>query len=263
MKVVFVDEVQNLRPGSDASELMEDLHIQGKIPVLLVCAGLSTSSARLADAGISRVSASRHIRLGRLPTHEALGCAERTLALSRQWGVHVPDGEMKAWAVTIAEPSHHWPRHLYCYLQAVWGVGVCGSGPASLATASLGEALEQCRELLEDYYLERRRNSGVPLEVAGTLHMHLADGRVLKLGEAIDLTGEAIDERLSASSRARARDAFPSDSDCVDAMPKSGLVSLDEHEFCVSPVPPMTDFIPDRCEGREIQLDRQGESPAP
>lgn len=260
--VVFVDEVQNLQPNSGASELMEDLHTQGKLPVLLVCAGLSTSSARLGEAGISRVSASRHIRLGRLSADEAIDCAERTLALSRQWGVEVPNGELELWAEAIAEASDYWPRHLQCYLQAVWGVLADQDAP-SLATASLSEALAKGSELREAYYLERLRNSGVPLEVAGRLHRHLADGGALDLGEATDLAGEAIDERLSARARMRARKAFPTDGDCLGAMLKSGLVSLDEHEFCVSPIPSMTDFILDRCERQGIQLDRQKESPAP
>ena len=260
--VVFVDEVQNLQAGSGAAKLLEDLHTQGKLPVLLVCAGLSTSSARLADAGISRLGATRHIRLGGLAADEAIDCAERTLALSRQWGVDVPDDEMKVWAQAIAEASDHWPRHLHCYLQAVWGVLADQDAP-SLAAASLAEALARGRELREAYYLERLRNGGVPLEVAGTLHLRLADGGVLDLLEATLLVGETIDERLSPRAREIARSAFPADSHCFNAMLKSGLVSLDERDLCISPIPSMTDFVLDRCEGLGIQLHRRGESPAP
>lgn len=260
--VVFVDEVQNLRPGSGAAELLEDLHTQGKIPVLLVCAGLSTSSARLADAGISRVSASHHIRLGGLAADEAIDCAKRTLALSRQWGVEAPDNKITVWAEAIAEASDHWPRHLQCFLQAVWSVLAEQKAP-SLAAASLGEALARGRELREAYYLERLRNSGVPLEVAGTLHVRLADSQALDLGEATDLAGEAIDERLSVRASARTRNAFPTDSDCVDAMLKSGVISFNEHGFCVSPIPSMTDFILDRCADRGIPLERRSETPEP
>ncbi|MCY3793287.1 MAG: AAA family ATPase [Gammaproteobacteria bacterium] len=252
--VVFVDEVQNLRPGSGAAKLLEDLHTQGKLPVLLVCAGLSTSSARLADAGISRVSASHQIRLGGLAADEAIDCAERTLAFSRQWGVDAPGEEIKVWAEDIAEASDLWPRHLQCYLQAVWALLAEQDAP-SLASASLEDALAKGRELREAYYLDRLSNSGVPLEVAGTLHGCLADGRALDLGAATDLAGEAIDGRLSARARERVRSVFPTDSDCINAMLRSGLVSLDERDLCISPIPSMTGFILDRCEGLGIQFD--------
>ncbi|MYH13834.1 MAG: ATP-binding protein [Gammaproteobacteria bacterium] len=253
--VVFVDEVQNLQAGSGAATLLADLHTQGKLPVLLVCAGLSTSPARLADAGISRVSPSCRIRLGRLAASEAVDCARRTLALSRQWGVDAPDEEVKVWAENIAEASDLWPRHLQCYLQAVWA-SLAEQDAPSLASASLEDTLAKGRELREAYYLDRLSNSGVPLEVAGRLHGCLADGGALDLWAATDLAGEAIDERLSARARERVRNTFPTDSDCFDAMLKSGLVSLDERDLCISPIPSMTEFILDRCEGLGIQLAR-------
>ena len=53
--VLFADEVQETERGEPGANLLRDLHAQGDIPVLLVCAGLGNSELRLSDAGLSRI----------------------------------------------------------------------------------------------------------------------------------------------------------------------------------------------------------------
>ncbi len=251
--VVFVDEVQNVRHGSPAAGMLEDLHTQNSVPILLVCAGLSTSVERLAEAGISRLDEERIVTLGRLTPDETLDGARRALALSGEWGVVAPDAAVMRWAEAIAGSSDDWPRHLQCYLNAVWKTVAKQEAP-NLDTADLDEALARGDELRRSYYNSRLDISKVPINVVGALHDRLARGDVLESGDAVDILGGAIDGIGSARLREDARQQFPRNRDCFNALLRAGLISFDRsRRRVVSPIPSMTRHILDACGGHVMR----------
>ena len=118
--VVFADEVQGVTPETPAAALLEDLHAQASIPVLLVCAGLPNSERRLAQANLSRID--HVLTLNGLSHAEAVECATETLRQGIERGVRGGDADVDPWASRIAQASDGWPRHLHAYLQATWRV---------------------------------------------------------------------------------------------------------------------------------------------
>ncbi len=252
--VVFVDEVQNVRPGSPAAGMLEDLHTQSSIPFLLVCAGLSTSVERLAEAGISRLNEPGVVMLGCLAPEETLDCARRTLAKSREWGVSASEAAVARWAKAIASASNDWPRHLQCYLNAVWTVLAEQETP-NLDTADLDGVLVQGDELRQSYYNSRLEMSHVPVEVASVLHGALRDSRA-PMGRlaAAALVENAIGAILDETEKKIVRSKFKSPGDCFNALLRAGVVSMDRGRGCVvSPIPSMTQHILDARAGRGVK----------
>lgn len=150
--VVFVDEVHEVERGSPAAELLKDLHAQGDIPVLLVCAGLGNSERRLSDAGLSRVE--NVVTLGRFEDGEAEDCARGTLRKVVERGVRSTDADLARWAREVARASDDWPRHLHVYLQAAWST-LHEQDVPDLGTADMGAAIRARDARREDYYRSR------------------------------------------------------------------------------------------------------------
>ncbi len=241
--VVFIDEVQNIAEGTEASELVRTLHTQAVIPVLLVCAGLSGSRDQLGKAGkLSRLNTDNRIQLGGLTNKETLDGARRSLEVVRHWGVRASNAVLNAWAKRIAEASDNWPRHLQCYLNAVWKTLVDQETP-NLDMASLDAAIAAGNTARQAYYSERLRMARVPIEVAGALHQRLAQGgRSISDRQASVLVESAIENIQNEWDKELCRKEFPNVGDCFNTLLRTGLVSLDG-DYCVSPIPTMTDHI--------------------
>ena len=241
--IVFIDEIQNIAPDTQAEEsrFVRALHVQERIPVLLVCSGLSNSEDALARAGLSRLGTENCIALGPLTSEEALDCARATLDLVRRRGISGSDRRMRRWAKRIAASSDGWPRHLQNYLTATWETLAAQDAP-DLDTADLDATIRRGDARREDYYIGRISRSGLPIGVVGALHERIALGEALDPYQAIDVIDEAV-ARLPAGMRRSIGARFADGNDRLENLLRAGIVSLDRRNRCISPIPTLHQFI--------------------
>ena len=237
--VVFADEVQGVKPDTPASALLEDLHAQTSIPVLLVCAGLSNSEMRLAKADLSRID--NVVTLGALSHEEAIECVERSLRQAIEHGLHGSDADIAHWAERIAGAADGWPRHLHTYLLETWRV-LEGMAVPALLGGELERAVAEGDDAREAYYRRRIEISGCPPRVLRALH----DGMVAQgsISEQ-DARGTARRALRSGTEDERAdwNERFPTLDDGFDSMLGAGMLSRDGDGRYYSPIPSLTGHI--------------------
>ena len=241
--VVFIDEIQNLTSNKDADEcrLARALHTQDRIPVLLVCSGLSNSQDVLERVGLSRIGTGNRFSLGPLAADEALACARSTFEILRNLGLPGSDKAANEWAERVAHACDGWPRHLQNYFNACWTTLGSQDTP-SLDSADLEAAMFLGDELREKYYADRIARAGLPIEVLAALQQEIEQDQPITDYQAMSVIGRAIDA-LPATTKQAVRDRFPSDAACFDKMLAVGIVSLDDRKRCVSPIPTLGEFV--------------------
>lgn len=238
--VVFVDEVQEIKPGSAAEAMLQDLHAQTKIPVFLVCAGLSNSDLALSDAGLSRVE--NKVFLGRLANQEALDCAQRSLRKVLARGVTGSNSAVETCAGALARASDDWPRHLQVYLQSTWQALLAQTAP-DLDKVDLKSVIKSGNERRESYYRARIKISRTPAEVIAALHRRLLDDKGCDESQARRVIGKAVD-KLEPRARKEWAARFEDNTEkCFASLLRAGVVALDAQERCVSPVPSLSRFV--------------------
>ena len=238
--VLLVDEVQETRPGA-AADLLKDLHTQGDIPVLLVCAGLGNSERCLSDAGLSRIE--KILTLGQLRTDETVECAERTLREGVERGVRATDADLSRWGQRIAQAADDWPRHLHVYLQAAWKTLLEQDVP-DLASADMEAAIRAGDLERQAYYHARIGASRTPIEICMALHARIARDGSLSQEDAWDTLREAV-EQAPSGRRAAWEEEFKSVGEGFAELLRAGVVSLDTSRRCGSPIPSFSRFILD------------------
>ena len=237
--VVFSDEVQEVMPGEPAAALVEDLHAQASIPVLLVCAGLSNSEKRLQGAGLSRID--NVLPLGALSHEEAVECVDRNLRQAMEHDIRGGDGDIARWAEGVARASDGWPRHLHAYLQETWRALNAMETP-DLARADLARTLAKGDREREAYYRRRIELSGCPPGILRALHAKLAShGAILEqdargtVRQALRSGGE--DQRADWSERFETLDAG------FDQMLSAGVLGRDGDGRYRSPIPSLATYL--------------------
>ena len=237
---VFVDEVQEVKPDSAAAAMLQDLHAQTKIPVFLVCAGLSNSDLALSDAGLSRVE--NKVFLGRLDGQDALDCAQKSLRKVLARGVGGSDVAVERCAAALARASDDWPRHLQVYLQSTWQALLEQESP-DLDKVDLKTIIKLGNERRESYYKARIKLSRTPLEVIVALHRRLIDYKVCDESQTRRVIGEAVDKLESRARKEWVARFEDNTEQCFAALLRAGVVALDAREHCVSPVPSFSQFV--------------------
>ena len=239
--VLFVDEVQEVERGRPGAGLLKDLHAQGDMPVLLVCAGLGNSERSLSDAGLSRIE--NVLTLGRLRPDETVDCAERTLGEGIERGVRGTAADIARWGRRIARAADDWPRHLHVYLQATWGTLFEQDVP-DLRTADLEATIRAADLARNEYYHSRIDASKTPIQISKVLHERIAREGSLSQEDAWDTLRGAV-ELAPAGRKAAWHEQFDSVGEGFTELLRAGVVSLDRSRRCISPIPSFSQFILD------------------
>ena len=237
--VVFVDEVQGVTPDSPASALLEDLHGQNSIPVLLVCAGLGNSEQQLARANVSRVETV--LSLAALTADETVACAAATLRQGVERGVRATATDIDRWAQRIATASDGWPRHLHVYLQSAWKALLELAVP-DLGKADIDAVIEHGDGARRAYYRAGIMASGCPPYVVGALHRELRSTVRMEPQDARKTIREALTQ-APENEFAYWNERFANLDEGFESLLHAGVVSLDSEDMCHSPIPSFTGFI--------------------
>ena len=251
--VVFVDEVQALIPGCGAAEVLTELHKQRSLPIMTICAGLSSSEAALDDAGVSRPVAHLTMRPGCLSADEARQSVRFALAELRTAGLEASPDVVGVWADRIAAVSDGWPKHLQTYMRAMFQTLAALPQP-SLDKADLDRAIDAGHEARLAYYNARLKAGRTPPPVVAALHRAMAQGEVASW-DALDVIHNAVEKmRASASGMASTWDRqFGGDVEaCFARLLHAGLVSEDANDVCHSPIPSLSAHVVARAPERTV-----------
>lgn len=238
---VCVDEAQNIRPESKASDLANTLHTQSTLPILLVCAGLSNTRDRLLDIGISR-PASRHvIPLKALSRAETLSAARQALEVIVNTGVRAGDAALNSLAERIAVAADRWPRHLTCYLQGACEALLEQPTPR-LDDLDQEKVIEKGSVLRDAYYKDRCSTSNLPAEIINGLYERLSDSRPLTKAGCASLLKAAVDS-FEGEEKVFLQERFVSSDELLAQSLKAGIVTINEDECCEIPIPSMAGYV--------------------
>ena len=247
--LVLVDEAQTFK---DDGGLVLNLHTQEKLPVVLVCGGLSDTEDKLRSIGLTRLGDESVLNLGPLSSDETRDCVARTLAAFAAEAGHVT-GEFDAWIAPVAEASNNWPQHLALYLNAARAEA---DERGEFTLAGLQAALALGHAARERYYGQRLVYAPSPAaspavidpRVALAAHTAAKDD-----GERRPIVIQAIHRaalRLPPIFRADHEGHFPGGpGQCLDAMIHAGLIERRRDGLVVGTrIPSFRSYLTQRAE---------------
>ena len=244
--LVTMDEVQNLKAGTWPALVLSQAHLQSCLPIQVICAGLSDSEDSLADAGVSRLAAGHHLRLGRLSAKEASGSVVRAVSPLAKLGLDIgEDGKLLAeCAARFAKESDGWPKHLHCHMQAMFSQLSAMQRP-SLTQFDLEAAVEAGNSERRRYYDGRLQAGKTHDSIVVALHDEVSRRKVRR-SATNGIICNAVNELRQADAGAAAaweRQYEGSTEACFKAMLHAGLVGLDAGGFCFVPIPSLRAHI--------------------
>lgn len=249
--VVFIDEAQNVEKGSDVARLIDLLHTQNELPILLVCTGLANTKDRLHELKlVSRSTLKHYFPLGLLEPKESVQTAIDALdVICEKTGVQQTiEQERDLIAERIAVESDNWPRHLTCYLIALCEELIEQDEP-SLVGLNLAGTISAGNEYRQAYYQERLNTSKIPVPVLADLY------RAIKAKDLSQLACEDTLEEIIAGYQDKGSTSlqrrFSTGEEAFEWVRRLGLVTTDgPDETCRVPVPSMESFVEEKCRVR-------------
>ncbi|MCY4200031.1 MAG: ATP-binding protein [Gammaproteobacteria bacterium] len=238
--VVFIDEAQNIQNDSKAAALVNTLHTQFELPVLLVCAGLANTYDRLHQVGLTRPAEDHVVTLGVLKREEAQAAVQQALGVIAGTGVAHDESKIEALVEAISTAADGWPRHLTCYLHAICEVLIEQSSP-DFSQVDLDVMLARGHQLRERYYENRLVLSELPTSIIAHLYRQM-QARPLHRNACEDVLEAAIHGQTYPGHMALQR-RFPTGKDAFETVLRAGLLTLHGFEPCRIPIPSMETFV--------------------
>lgn len=250
---VFLDEIQNIKPGTPAAGLVESLHTQHTLPVLLVCSGLADGKLRLSEAETTRIDPKQVHRIGTLSLEECIDCVRRNLEQAREQGLPATEDAINRWAKVLAEESDQWPRHLHCCLTATWET-LLGMSEPNLDEADISAALTREENLRTAYYKDRVKEAKTDISILYALTSQLPrPGEGMDETEIFEIIAAAVDN-LNPVLKEIHKENFPNAQACLEHLLHVGIVTYDSNDFYSVPIPTMADHIERRFNARNKRL---------
>lgn len=236
---VLIDEIQNIEPGTPAAALVDDLHTQQTLPILLICFGLADGKAKLSEAKNTRFVEDHIHRIGPLTFDEAVECVTRNIKKAKdEYKLPASEGAIELWAKKLARKSDQWPRHLHCYLTSTWKTLVEMAEP-NLDAASLKAALAQGKDMRTAYYERQIGESGVNISIIRALTRALSEAtqaRGLHKDDVLAVISRSIAD-LDQDRRQEHLDDFPLATHCLMQLLHNGVVTHDAGNFYSIAIP--------------------------
>ena len=242
--LLLVDEVQRLVDDDGTKQLLFNLHDQSTFPLILVCGGLSTSSAHLAQLGLSRLDATHVLHLDALTLAEARQSLEASLATMAEDVGGVP-GPVDLWARRLARPTHGWPQHITCHFRSA-AEALLASRRLTFDDDNLERALSRAAASTRGYYDLRLEASRTDESIVFAVHEAINDGPVRRR-DAMAII-EAASAVLSSHEKADHDRNFADASECVDQMLSAGLIAyrtVGKSSTLGIPIPSMAKHVAD------------------
>ena len=250
--VLLVDEAQSIPATDVSSAIVKYLHAGTKAStILLACYGLSDTTDKLVELGISRASLARVHNLSTLTTPSAMTMqsegsvanvgwesgeqsapseAERVLIKTfKAFGVKGDGAEQMQWITALADMSRGWPQHLRILSQAA--LQELGNHGLDLTRAFVDRALEQGSLGMREYYAAR---------LVTTRRWQAACREVARQLEGYGWLPEEDIERIVASFVQRRQSSF--DAFLATAVHAGVLSPVSDKGYTV-PIPSFADYL--------------------
>ena len=219
--LLLVDEIQRIGEGEATRDLLYNLHDQTTFPVVLVCGGLSTSAARLGEAGLSRLDE------GRVLSIDALTAAEAQRSLEESLGIMADDvggiaGHPDRWGRALAPPTQGWPQHVTCHFRAA-AEALLASDRLAFDDANLRDALARAEDNMRHYYDRRLEASRTQTMVVYAVHEAI-NARTTRRTDAMAVV-DAVRPLLGRHDAEDHDATFRRAGDCINQMLYAGVVA--------------------------------------
>ena len=219
--VLLVDEIQRIGAHGATTNLLHHLHDQTAFPLLLVGGGLSTSAARLTEAGLTRLDETHVLRIDALTLDEARRSLEESLRIMAD-DVGGITGHPDQWARRLAPPTHGWPQHVTCHFRAA-AEALLASRRLAFDDANLQRALTGAQANRRRYYDRRLEASRTHPMIVHAIHAAIRRGDVLRT-DAMAIV-DAVRSQLGPYEQEEHVGVFPRASDCVRQMLHAGVIA--------------------------------------
>ena len=219
--LLLVDEIQRIGEGEATRDLLYHLHDQTTFPVVLVCGGLSTSAARLGEAGLSRLDEGRILRI------DALTAAEAQRSLEESLGIMADDvggiaGHPDRWARALAPPTQGWPQHVTCHFRAA-AEALLESGHLAFDDINLRDTLARAENNMRRYYDRRLEASRTQTVLVYAVHEAI-NARATRRTDAMAVV-DAVRPLLGRHDAEDHDATFRRAGDCINQMLYAGVVA--------------------------------------
>ncbi len=270
--VLLVDEAQSIPTTDVSSAIVKYLHAGTKSStVLLVCFGLSDTTDKLVDLGISRASLARVHNLSTLTTpaaiakqakrgeskvgwasdaRNAVSEAEQVILKTFEtFGVKGSTAEWNRWITKLADTSRGWPQHLRILSQAA--LKELMDHDLDLACASINRVMEHGLFGMREFYAAR---------LVTTQRWQPACREVARQLEAYAWLPEEDIERIVAPFVQRRQSSFDN---FLAAAVHAGVLSPVSDKGYAVPIPSFADYLREDISppkaGAENQIDIETE----
>ena len=244
--VLAIDEVQNIVKGSWAASVLLQAHTQERLPVAVLCAGLSDAKRALDAAGLSRLSQGLTLQLGRLSQDEATDCVVRTLSeLVDEHGLIADGTSISRCAHRMAQDSDGWPKHLHTYMREMFGALSQAPAPITHIDMDLDAVMGRGGEARLEYYKDRLEAGSTPAFIVNRL-LEASALRPIEAEDAESVLYNAAEElrRLDPGRLVNWDETFRGNPGrCFQELLHAGLVATDKKGFCHCPIPTLASHV--------------------
>ena len=238
--LLLCDEAQNMDDESKPLRtFLDSLHSgddgPSPIPLVPVLAGLSDTTSKIVECGVSRPTDENDVSMGALSEKETEEYALKTLV---HLDADATQGELAAWAGWFVDDCHGWPQHLRTQMTAV-------------AKAMLDADTSRLRDLDARVIADAAsdaRNRYYRLRLAATGH----NGNRSLVGEIAHAAGrDGVEEehlvaeaaRLARAYNERTADAEVSGKDIVSKCIHAGVFQTTPKGLYACPIPSMRRYL--------------------
>ncbi|MDE0442776.1 MAG: ATP-binding protein [Gammaproteobacteria bacterium] len=220
--LLLIDEIQRIGEGEATRDLLYNLHDQTTFPVVLVCGGLSTSAARLGEAGLSRLDEGSILRIDALTAGEAQRSLEESLGIMADDVVGGIAGHPDRWARALAPPTQGWPQHVTCHFRAA-AEALLASDRLAFDDANLRDALARAEDNMRHYYDRRLEASRTQTMVVYAVHEAI-NARTTRRTDAMAVV-DAVRPLLGRHDAEDHDATFRRAGECINQMLYAGVVA--------------------------------------
>lgn len=244
--LVTMDEAQNVKPGTWPAHLLNQAHLQDELPIQVICAGLSDTEDAFDNAGISRPADGHHLRLGPLTSKEASESVVHAVQPLENLGLDLGPGgrPLAECAARIAKESDGWPKHLHCYMKAMFQQLKAMPRP-SLGLVDLKAVVAAGNKARRTYYDARIRAGKTHESIVWALHDETSRKTVRRSQTAkVIRTAVRALQRSDPDAAAEWEEEYKGSTvECFKAMLHAGLVALDAANVCFVPIPSLRTHV--------------------
>ena len=255
--LLLVDEVQRIGTGEAAKNLLHELHDQTTFPLVLVCGGLSTSAARLGEAGLSRPAEANILRIDTLSPAEAQRSLDESLRIMAD-DVGCIAGHPDEWARRLAPPTHGWPLHVTGHFRAA-AEALLESDTLAFNEQNLSRALARAEDNMRRYYERRLEASRTDALIVYAVQEAITSRDVRRV-DAVAIV-DAVRPLLGRYGEEDHDQKFQHPAECVDQMLFSGVIAYASTATTSPlsvPIPSMATHIANRISAAQQESVRRG-----